>query len=125
VLGHRGVSSHRLLHRPEAGVLLPLAAGGEALADKLPAMPPRTSPLPLAGRGGLAAVAGAAVAQRHGQPALTPALAAAAAAVAGAVAATRLRAAVGARLPVPDALLGLAEDGGLAAAALLLWRRVG
>ena len=89
---------------------LPLAAAGEMAADKLPAMPDRTSPPVLAGR----VLSGAAVGAALGQARRTRPVAGALAGVAGAVASSfvmmRLRQRVGRRLDLPDAAVAVAED---------------
>ena len=119
-----------LLGRPSVCRALVLAAAAELVADKLPFVPARTAPLPLAGRLAAGAVVAAAASQlghaargngtwRRG-PArgwLLPALAGAAAALGGSLIGSRFRAA-GAHLQLPDLPLALAED----AAALLVAR---
>jgi uncharacterized membrane protein len=87
-----------------AATVLPVLAGGELVGDKLPIVPPRTSPPALAGRVGSGAVCGVTVAGPAG------AVAGALAAAAATFAFTRGRAALGARTGVPDPLLGLCED---------------
>lgn len=99
----------RVLAEPGVSGAVEWAAAGEMLADKLPAIPPRTEPLPLAGRVLFGALVGLLVARRRERGALLPALAGAAAAGATTVAATRLRLALG-RRGAPDLALGLAED---------------
>lgn len=82
-----------------------IAAGaGELVVDKLPGVPPRTAPPVLGGRIAVGAFLGARVAGPPG------AAVGAAAAAAGAIGATRLRAALGRSLPLPDPLLGVVED---------------
>lgn len=93
---------------------LAVAAGGEMLADKLPAIPPRSDPPALAGRVISGALAGRVVAGPYG------AGVAAAAAAATTYASERARALLAARTPFPDQALGLLEDAlvlGIAAAA--------
>jgi uncharacterized membrane protein len=84
--------------------VLPLAAAGELVADKLPAMPPRSDPPGLAGRIASATASGAALGGLR-----AAAVAAACAAVSTPVS-QRLRATLGRRTGLPDAVLGLAED---------------
>jgi uncharacterized membrane protein/uncharacterized protein (UPF0548 family) len=124
-----------LLARPRVSQALALAAAGELLVDKLPFVPARTAPLPLAGRmaaGALVAVAASEVgrtpsASSSSRPGfarswLLPALAGAAAALATTLAGHRFRTA-GANRNVPDLPLALVEDAvGLLAARWLLAR---
>ncbi len=100
-----------------------LAAGGELVGDKLPAIPPRTSPPALLGR----VLSGAVMAGADRRPASTrPGWVLAAgvgATTAGlsAFATQRLRAAVGESSGLPDPVLGAAEDVfALAVAALVM-----
>ncbi|MBX6364132.1 MAG: DUF4126 domain-containing protein [Gemmatimonadetes bacterium] len=88
---------------------LRVAALGELVVDKLPGVPARTDPLPLLGRAATGALCGLAVAGELGVDALAPAAAGAGAAVAAAFAAYHLRR--GADRALPDAVVGLAEDG--------------
>lgn len=91
-------------------VALALAAG-ETLADKVPGIPARTHPLPLAGRALFGGLAGALVAAlTREERRLGPAVIGAAAAVASAIGATRVRALISGRTPIPSAVLGMAED---------------
>lgn len=98
------------LARDEVAGLLGLAAVGEAIVDKLPIVPARTEPAPLLGRLAMGALAGAATAQWAGGSVARGAVYGAGGAVAGAFAAYHLRALAGSTLPVPDAVLGAAED---------------
>ena len=128
-----------LLARPRVFQALVLAAAGEVVADKLPFLPARTEPLPLAGRlaaGALVAVAATAAADgRHRANGawrpksalawLLPAVAGAAAALAGSFLGYNYRRA-GARARLPDLPLALAEDAiGLLAGRALLARLPG
>jgi uncharacterized membrane protein len=99
-------------------------SAAELAADKLPSIPRRTLPLPLAGRAASGAFVGQAAARRGG---LVPALVGAAAAVAAAFAAYHLRRLATDRLGVPNVVAGLAEDAlALAAGAALAARtRIG
>lgn len=105
----------RLLADPVASGLVQWAAAGEMVADKLPAIPVRTEPVPLAGRIGLGALAGVLVARRRAGPALAAAVVGAAVAAASTVAVTGLRRRLAAR-GLPDLALGLAEDAAVGAA---------
>jgi len=100
VLALRG----RLARNPGRYLLFVLGAG-ELLGDKHPAIPARSDPPALAGRLISGALAGRAVAGNTG----------AGVGAAGAAATTyvseRTRAALGQRTGIPDALLGLTEDG--------------
>lgn len=99
----------RVLASPAAARTLRIAALGEIVADKLPFVPARTDPLPLLGRAATGALCGLAVAGELGTAPLGPAIAGAGAALAAAFAAYHLRRGVDRALP--DALVGLAEDG--------------
>lgn len=90
---------------------LGLLATGEMVADKTRAIPDRTSPGPLAGRAALGALVGYVVSRAAGRgPRIAAALLGAGAAAGTAVAAYHLRRRAAERLPVPDPLLGAAED---------------
>lgn len=90
----------------------------EAVVDKIGVLPPRTDPVPLAGRALLGGAAAALAASRFGSSRLVAAFAGALSATAAAFAATRVRAAAR-RRGTPDLLPAVAEDavvGSLAAA---------
>ena len=92
------------------------AAGGEAVGDKLPIVPPRTSPGPLAGR----VISGALCGRRlAGTPGLAAGALAAAAATFGL---PRLRAAAVERSGLPDPVVALGEDALAVGSALLATR---
>ena len=96
------------------GRLLMAAAAGEAVADKTPVVPPRTSAPALAGRVLSGAVCGRTV---GGTPGV---VAGALGALAGTFGAYHARAALGEATGLPDPLLGVGEDAlalGLAALA--------
>jgi len=109
----------RLLRRREpaaslgsdaAARLLPLAAAGELVGDKLPITPARTSPLPLVGRIASGALAGAAVAAARREDPVPSAVTGALAAAASSFAMMSLRKRAGEALDVPDLVIALAED---------------
>ena len=79
-------------------------------ADKLPAMPDRTSPPVLSGRVASGAAVGAALAQARRTHPVAGALAGVAGAVASSFAMMRLRQRLGRRLGLPDAAVAVAED---------------
>jgi uncharacterized membrane protein len=95
--------------------LLGALAVGELLADKVPVLPDRIGPGPLAGRVGMGALVGA-VATGAGRRALGAA-AGVAGAVVGAHLAWLLRREAGRATLLPDPALGLAEDAAAVAAA--------
>jgi uncharacterized membrane protein len=99
----------RVLASPVAAALLPVFAGLELLADKLPMTPPRIAPGALVARvvSGAWAASAAAGGQRRR---LAPALIGAASAIAAAFAGYHLRRWVGRRTGLPDALVAVAED---------------
>lgn len=96
-----------------ARVLLPVAAAGEAVGDKLAAVPARTSPPALAGRLASGGLCGIAVAGASG--AALGLLGAAAGAFGG----QRARAALGRLTGWPDPMVGMIEDGAAASLAAL------
>jgi uncharacterized membrane protein len=99
-----------------ARAALVAAAAGEAVGDKTPLVPPRTSSLPLAARIGSGALSGAAVAGVPG------AAAGALGAVGGAFGGQRARGGLGRLTGLPDALLAVAEDSAAVTAAALATR---
>ncbi|MFN3651610.1 MAG: DUF4126 family protein [Armatimonadota bacterium] len=105
-----GTLAARLLESPEAASALKVLAAGEMAADKTPWIPDRVAPLGLLGRAATGAAAGAAVCDdEHCRPEIA-AMMGAAAAVVSACGMYGLRRALGRSLPVPDAVLGAAED---------------
>lgn len=114
----------RMLTTPPTASLLAVAAAGELMADKLPMIPARISPLPLAGRAAMGAAAGAAVAQSRRDSAVAGALIGGVAAVAGAFAGYHARRMAGQRLSLPDGVVAAAEDGVALTAAATLSRGV-
>jgi uncharacterized membrane protein len=104
------------VRRGWARAALVAAAAGEAVADKTPFVPPRTSPPPLAARIGSGALSGGAVAGMPG------AAAGALGAAAGAFGGQRARSGLGRLTELPDALLAVVEDGAAVAAAALATR---
>lgn len=98
----------RLLTSPSARRLLPLAAAGELIGDKLPFAPDRTDPPALTARVASAALMAGVLASCRGRRAAPSALIASVAAVASAHLMVRLRRAAGHRMP--DAVAGALED---------------
>ncbi len=99
-----------VLASPAASALLPVAAVGELIGDKLPMVPDRTDPLPLAGRLLFGALAGAALFTSEKEPAAVGAAMGVLGTLAGTFAAYRVRKAAGQKLPLPGWLLGVIED---------------
>jgi uncharacterized membrane protein len=98
------------LGSPLAKNIVALAAVFELIGDKLPGIPARIAPLPLAGRALSGAAAGFVIARRAGRkPALLTALGAACA-VAGALGSYWLRKTATERLSSSSARTGLVED---------------
>jgi uncharacterized membrane protein len=89
---------------------LKLSAVGEAVADKLPFIPPRTQALPLLGRAALAAFGGAAVAQLRQTSPIPAGAIAAFAAICSATLATGLRRFATEQIAIPNLAAGLLED---------------
>jgi uncharacterized membrane protein len=108
--------SNRLVRRA-----LPVLAIGELIADKLPFLPDRTTPLPLAGRALIGSVLGGLVATEERASVLLGAGIGAVTAVATAYVAVHARKFAHDRLSIPDAVVGGFEDTlvlGLAARSL-------
>ena len=99
----------RLLASERGRLLLTLGAAGELVIDKLPVVPARTKPGPLAGRILFGALAGAGVALEDRQSAL-----------AGAYLGAAFRETAKQRLHIPYAVSGLVED----AVTILAGRRI-
>lgn len=96
---------------PASGALaLGAVAVAELVADKLPQIPDRISPLPVAGRALSGAVVGAIAADSIGRSRTEGALVGAAVAVAATALTYHLRRLLRERTSVPDRLLGGAED---------------
>jgi len=83
---------------------------GEAVGDKLPMAPSRTSRSPLLGRAVSGAMVGAAVFVSEGRRATTGAAIGSTAAIVVSFAGERLRALAGEKTGLPDAAVALAED---------------
>jgi len=105
-----------LLTHPSAPRVLGLASAAEHVADKLPFIPDRTDPGPLAGRMAAGALCGFVLARRAGESSATGAIVGALAAAAATFAAHRLRRALTEDVGLPGLAAALAEDG----AAILL-----
>jgi uncharacterized membrane protein/uncharacterized protein (UPF0548 family) len=126
-LEHAGATGQglagRALASPAAGLILPVLAALELLADKLPTTPARVRPAPLIARaisGAFAASALAPEQESRRRSRIAPALVAAASAIGAAFAGYHLRRWVRHRSGLPDAIVAVVED----AAALTLGPRV-
>ena len=115
----RSSSSVDFLHVPVVRAALGIAAIGELIVDKLPFVPNRNEPGPLAGRIAFGGIAGAVFALETGAAIPGRALVGATAAGLGTLGAYHLRATVDRVTGLPDPLVGAAED--LLALALGLW----
>ena len=100
----------QFLDSSTARILLSSLSAGELVGDKLPATPSRISPLPLLGRLGLGALAGASIFRRYRQPLAAGAIIGALGAGAGAFAGYYARDAIASKTKAPQWALGLAED---------------
>lgn len=100
----------RLVGEEPAVSLVQLFAGGELIADKLPFVPARTDPLPLAGRAASGAAVGAALSALEGWSPWVGAALGGAAAMAGAAAGYQARRALTRGKGLPDMAVALAED---------------
>jgi uncharacterized membrane protein len=96
------------LASPAGALALGVAAVGEVVADKLPSVPDRVEPLPLAGRIVLGGTAGALASLAEGRTSDSGALVGSAGALLGSVVGYTLR--TSGRLPLPRLVLALAED---------------
>ena len=90
--------------------VLVLMALGEAVGDKLPMTPSRTTLPPLLGRAASGAVVGAAISVSEGHRATTGAALGSTAAIVAAFAGERLRALAGEKTGFPDPIVALVED---------------
>ncbi|HZD11643.1 MAG TPA: DUF4126 family protein [Candidatus Binatia bacterium] len=100
----------RWLSSEPVPTLLALMAGGELVADKLPLMPARIEPLPLAGRAASGALVGAILAGVEERPALPGAVLGAVAAVLAATAGYHARRFLTQEDGLPDPLIAVVED---------------
>jgi uncharacterized membrane protein len=108
--GMRSMAGPAAVAARRGGPLAPIVAVlalGEMIADKTPAVGDRTDPFPLAGRAVMGALAGGVLAHERRGNRLAGALVGAAAAVIVAHLAYRVRQ----RLPLPNVVSGLLEDG--------------
>lgn len=119
-----GAASGALALAARFGALLRVAAVGELLLDKLPFMPNRTSPIALAGRVLLGAIAGGLAAQSGGANWLIGGVIGGAAAIAATFAGFHLRRLAVTALRIPDPLVALVEDALVVGGASALTRRI-
>ena len=96
------------LASPAGALALGLAAAGEVVADKLPFVPSRLEPLPLAGRIVLGGTAGALASLAEGRTSDSGALVGSAGALLGSLAGYALR--TKRLLPLPPLVVALGED---------------
>jgi uncharacterized membrane protein len=108
----------RVMAYPKTAAVLKALALGEMVADKLPMIPARISPAPLAARATSGAICGASVFAAEDKQAALGGFAGALAAVASAYAFYHLRRSLGQQLNVPDLALGLTEDAAVVCAGL-------
>ena len=98
------------LNHPAVDKALKLLAAGELVADKLPFVPARTHPGPLAARALTGGVSGAAISTATKRPWWVGAIIGAAAAVGATFGAHKLRKWITEEHHVPDTVVGLVED---------------
>jgi uncharacterized membrane protein len=98
------------LGSPRLSKALTVAQLGEMIGDKLPATPGRTALPPLLGRAASGGLVGAAAYVSESRSVVTGAVLGSAAAVVAAFAGEKLRAIVGQKTGLPDALVAVAED---------------
>lgn len=128
VAGMRSMSAlaligDRIAPRKTAAVLK-LMALAEMIADKTPAIPPRTEPMPLAGRIAIGGVAAGTIARHLGGSIAAAAVVGATAAAASTHLFYRLRSWAGSATNLPDPVFGAAEDGMVLALATGLANRI-
>lgn len=100
-----------ILSSPVTRVVTDVLASGELVGDKLPQVPSRISTGPLLARVGLGALAGMRICHRYQRSLVLGAILGAIAAVAGSYAGYYARSALARITHLPDAALGLLEDG--------------
>jgi len=100
----------RWLRTSKAANVTKFLAVGEIIGDKLPFTPSRIAPGPLFGRIASGGLSGAALCVADGKGAGPGAVIGVAGAVAGAYGFYHLRRTLGQKLPIPDPVLGAAED---------------
>ena len=105
-----GPSPLRWLGTAKAAKVTKFLAVGEIIGDKLPFTPSRIAPGPLFGRILSGGLSGATLCSARGKRADWGAVIGAAGAVAGAYGFYHLRQALARNLPIPDPVLGAAED---------------
>ncbi|HET7230550.1 MAG TPA: DUF4126 family protein [Longimicrobium sp.] len=99
-----------LLSRPHAPLVLGIVSAAEHVADKLPFIPARTDPAPLAGRIAAGALCGYVIARRAGESAAMGAVVGGLAAAAATFAFYYLRRSLTSDAGLPDLAVALAED---------------
>lgn len=117
-----GPRVERTLARRWVMALLAAAVAGELVFDKLPGTPPRVALGPFAGRVLSGALAGWVVARRFGHSPARATITAGTSAGLSTVASYRIRRNAHSHHVASSTVLGLIEDGVVAAGALLLWR---
>jgi uncharacterized membrane protein len=115
-----GNSGAEILGNPITARTLTVLAVAEAVADKLPFIPKRTSPIPLIARAVTGAVAGASVSLSRKRSLLVGGLLGAVGAIGASYLAYELRRRATEDLHVPNVVAGLAEDALVATAGWLV-----
>jgi uncharacterized membrane protein len=100
----------RALAHPRAALVLGMLSAGEAIGDKMPGIPARTSPPAFGGRIAAGVLVGAAIAAASGSNRLRGALIGGAAAAVSTVLTYRARHWLGSRARIPDRLIAVVED---------------
>ena len=106
----QGRSPLRWLGTTRAATITKFLAGGEIVGDKLPMAPSRIAPAPLVARMVSGGLCGAALCLHDGKRGDVGAALGVAGALAGAFGFYHLRRTLGQKLPIPDPVLGAAED---------------
>jgi uncharacterized membrane protein len=104
-------AAEEMLDSPTARIVTSMLASGELIGDKLPVIPSRLKPGPLAGRLLIGGLAGMRICRRYHQSLVVGAILGAASAGAGSFAGNYMRTKLAENTNIPKFVLGLTEDG--------------